>query len=223
MDSILRGSSNLLSRLDSWREKYDADSWRTRGHQISTFELLQRDQFRKEKLLAGLHDITVTMAAAHQRINLAKFDKMIELLSKIAGEPVKDDIPPEYEIANCEITHKGPWKGTWENCKIIKKNDDGTFNVKWMPRDINYCSNVPGHFIRKTNDQELMGEMPHYKGMRVKLKGIPIGQGDEYNGCYGTIISDKRKDGKFRVELDAIKGSTTLWPEFLEPLKTTEA
>ncbi len=230
MDSILRGSSNLLSRLDSWREKYGDTNFRAHGYKhirpISTFELLQRDHIELKYLLAGLHDIIVTMTEAHQRINSAKFDKMIELLSKIAGEPVKDDIPPEeeYEIANCEITHKGPWKGTWENCKIIKKNDDGTFNVKWMPRDINYCSNVPGHFIRKTNDHSLLGKMPHYNGMRVKLKWkFPIGQGDEYNGCYGTIITKKLKDGTFGVKLDAINEFKYLKPEFLEPLKTTEA
>ncbi len=179
---------------------------------------------RHNKMVTALFnvcDLLKQQIEKNARNNSAKFDKMIELLSKIAGEPVKDDIPPseeEYEIANCDPSHKGPWKGKWGNCKIIKKNDDGTFNVKLMPRDINYCSNVPGHFIRKTNDQELMGEIPHYKGMRVKLKGIPIGQGDQYNGCYGTIISDKRKDGNFRVKLDAINETAPVPPEFLEPL-----
>ena len=191
---------------------------------LSLGRLINQSTEMHNKLVTALWNECDTLKQQiekNARNNSAKFDKMIELLSKIAGEPVRDVIPlseEEYEIANCSSSHKGPWKGKWENCKIIKKNDDGTFNVKLMPRDINYCSDVPGHFIRKTNDHELMGKMPHYKGMRVKLKGIPIGQGDQYNGCYGTIISDKRKDGNFRVKLDAINKTWDFEPEFLEPL-----
>ena len=138
---------------------------------LSLGRLINESWERHNKMVTALFNECDTLKQQiekNARNNSAKFDKMIELLSKIAGEPVKDDIPPpeeEYEIANCSFSHKGPWKGTWGNCKIIKKNDDGTFNVKLIPRDINYCLNVPGHFIRKTNDQELMGEMPHYKGM----------------------------------------------------------
>ena len=44
------------------------------------------DHIEMIKLLCGLNDITVKEMEDNQRINSAKFDKMIALLEKIAGE-----------------------------------------------------------------------------------------------------------------------------------------
>ena len=48
----------------------------------------QREDYHIEmiKLLCGLNDITIKKMEDNQRINSAKFDKMIALLEKIAGE-----------------------------------------------------------------------------------------------------------------------------------------
>ena len=44
------------------------------------------DHIEMIKLLCGLNDIAIKKMEDNQRINSAKFDKMISLLEKIAGE-----------------------------------------------------------------------------------------------------------------------------------------
>jgi len=64
--------------LVSEREKR---SYTTREQMMEDF------QNENIKLLCGLNAIIIKKMEDNQRINSAKFDKMIELLSKIAGEP----------------------------------------------------------------------------------------------------------------------------------------
>ena len=71
-------SSRFISRLVSEREKR---SYTTREQMMEDF------QNENIKLLCGLNAIIIKKMEDNQRINSAKFDKMIELLSKIAGEP----------------------------------------------------------------------------------------------------------------------------------------
>ena len=70
-------SSRFISRLVSEREKHE---WTTREMMMEDF------QNENIKLLCGLNAITVKKMEDNQRINSAKFDKMIALLEKIAGE-----------------------------------------------------------------------------------------------------------------------------------------
>ena len=85
-------SSRFISRLVSERPKHS--SW-TREMMMEDFQneniklLCGLNAITNEniKLLCDLNAITNKNIEDNQRINSAKFDKMIELLSKIAGEP----------------------------------------------------------------------------------------------------------------------------------------
>ena len=67
-------SSRLISRLVSERPK--------RPYEITMFQRMEDEHVEMIKLLCGLNAITVKK----MEINSAKFDKMIALLEKIAGE-----------------------------------------------------------------------------------------------------------------------------------------
>ena len=53
---------------------------------ITLFTKMDDEHIDMIKLLCGLNDITIKKMEDNQRINSAKFDKMIALLEKIAGE-----------------------------------------------------------------------------------------------------------------------------------------
>ena len=52
----------------------------------TNMQSFEDDHVEMIKLLCGLNDITIKKMEDNQRINSAKFDKMIALLEKIAGE-----------------------------------------------------------------------------------------------------------------------------------------
>ena len=70
-------SSRFISRLVSERPK--------RSY-TTTIQMMEDDHIEMIKLLCGLNAITIKKMEDNQRINSAKFDKMIALLEKIAGE-----------------------------------------------------------------------------------------------------------------------------------------
>ena len=67
-------------------ERKNVASRRRHPHTCTMFEKMEDEHIDMIKLLCGLNDIIIKKMEDNQRINSAKFDKMIALLEKIAGE-----------------------------------------------------------------------------------------------------------------------------------------
>ena len=52
------------------------------------------------------------------------------------------------QIATCDAKHKGKWSGQWEECIVLRENDDGTFDIKCLS-DNKLCCGVKSDFVRK--------------------------------------------------------------------------